>query len=88
MWRPYFLIVYVLSAILFVNDSVAQSPVATKTPVRILFDTDIGPDYDDVGALTLLHAFADSGECTILATIASNRYRRVASVLNAIEYLL
>lgn len=51
-------------------------------PVRVIFDTDMGPDYDDVGAITLLHAFADSGKATILATMASNTYEGVAAVLN------
>jgi inosine-uridine nucleoside N-ribohydrolase len=48
----------------------------------IIFDTDMGPDYDDVGAIALLHAFADSGKCRILATMASNRYEGIAAVLN------
>jgi inosine-uridine nucleoside N-ribohydrolase len=43
-------------------------------PVLVIFDTDMGPDYDDVGALTLLQAFADKGEAKILATVSSNRY--------------
>ena len=30
-------------------------------PMHVIFDTDFGPDYDDVGAITLLHGFADSG---------------------------
>jgi inosine-uridine nucleoside N-ribohydrolase len=51
-------------------------------PVPIIFDSDMGPDYDDVGAITLLHAFADQGKATILATIASTRYEGVAAVLN------
>src|SRR5690606_5203914 len=25
-------------------------------PVAVIFDTDMGPDYDDVGALAVLHA--------------------------------
>ena len=41
-------------------------------PVSVIFDTDMGPDYDDVGALALLHALADSGEVRILATVSSN----------------
>jgi len=45
-----------------------------KKPVSVIFDTDMGPDYDDVGAIALLHAFADKGEATILATIASTKY--------------
>ncbi|SDE02961.1 nucleoside hydrolase [Niabella drilacis] len=50
--------------------------------LRVIFDTDMGPDYDDVGAIAMLHAFADSGYVTILGTIASTKYEGVASVLN------
>jgi len=51
-------------------------------PVAIIFDSDMGPDYDDVGAITLLHALADSGQAKILATIASTKYNGVACVMN------
>lgn len=51
-------------------------------PIPVIFDSDMGPDYDDVGAITLLHAFADSGYAKILATIASTKYEGVAAVLN------
>jgi len=54
---------------------------ATK-PVPVIFDSDMGPDYDDVGAITILHALADNGEAKILATMASNKYEGVAAVLN------
>lgn len=50
-------------------------------PVPVIFDTDMGPDYDDVGALAMLHALADHGEAEILATIASTKYEGVAAVL-------
>jgi inosine-uridine nucleoside N-ribohydrolase len=50
--------------------------------VPVIFDSDMGPDYDDVGAITLLHSFADSGKVQILATMASDRYEGVAAVLN------
>ena len=43
-------------------------------PVSVIFDTDMAPDYDDVGALAMLHAFADNGEAKILATLSSNMY--------------
>lgn len=36
-------------------------------PVRIIFDTDIESDVDDVGAVALLHALTDLGEAEILA---------------------
>lgn len=51
-------------------------------PRSVIFDSDMGPDYDDVGAITLLHAFADSGYVKILATVASTKYDNVAAVLN------
>jgi pyrimidine-specific ribonucleoside hydrolase len=52
-------------------------------PVNIIFDSDMGPDYDDVGAIAILHALADKGEAHILATVASTKYDDVAGVLNA-----
>jgi inosine-uridine nucleoside N-ribohydrolase len=51
-------------------------------PAHIIFDSDMGPDYDDAGAITILHALAAEGEVRILATIASTKYEGVAGVLN------
>lgn len=53
-----------------------------KQPVAVIFDSDMGPDYDDVGAIAMLHAFADSGYANILATVASTKYEGVAAVFN------
>ncbi len=36
-------------------------------PVRLIFDTDIGNDVDDVLALSLLHALQTRGDCELLA---------------------
>lgn len=36
-------------------------------PVRLIFDTDMMGDVDDVGTAAVLHALADKGEVTILA---------------------
>jgi hypothetical protein len=36
-------------------------------PVRIIFDTDVGNDVDDVLALSVLHALQTRGECELLA---------------------
>ena len=54
-------------------------------PVPVIFDTDMGPDYDDVGAIALLHAYADQGNAKILATIASTKYEGVAAVINVLN---
>jgi len=54
----------------------------TGRPVHLILDSDMGPDYDDVGAITILHALADHGDVKILATMASTKYEGVAGVLN------
>ena len=50
-----------------------ESADEDKKPVKIIFDTDMITDFDDVGALSCLHALADAGECEILATISCTR---------------
>ena len=57
---------------------------AEKT-VNIIFDSDLGPDYDDVGALAILHAMADSGRVNILATLSSNKHELVVPSIEVIN---
>lgn len=68
---------------LSVQGFVAAAQQTKSMPV--VFDSDMGPDYDDVGAITLLHAFADSGYVDILATVASTKYEGVAAVFNVLN---
>lgn len=63
----------------------ASSFAQTTKPIPVIFDSDMGPDYDDVGAITLLHAFADSGYVKILATVASTKYEGVAAVFDVLN---
>ena len=53
--------------------------------VHIIFDTDMAPDYDDVGALALLHSYADEGAVEILGTIASNQWPTAAPTIEVIN---
>jgi len=62
-----------------------NSETAESTPIKIIFDSDLGPDYDDVGALAFLHAMADSGKVEILATIASNKHPMVVPAIEVIN---
>jgi len=48
---------------------------AAGEPVDVIFDTDMALDVDDVGALALLHALANRGECRILAVGISESAR-------------
>ena len=54
-------------------------------PVSVIFDTDMSPDYDDVGALAILHAFADKGDAKILATVSSNMYHNAVPCIEIIN---
>jgi len=56
-----------------------------KQPVAIILDTDIGPDYDDVGAVAVLHALADAGEARPLAIMASNKNELVAPTIDVLD---
>jgi pyrimidine-specific ribonucleoside hydrolase len=62
-----------------------DAPKIKESPVKIIFDTDLGPDYDDIGALAFLHAMADSGKAEILATVASNKHELVAPCIDVIN---
>jgi inosine-uridine nucleoside N-ribohydrolase len=53
----------------------ARAWSAAREPVDLIFDTDMALDVDDVGALALLHALADGGECRILAVGISETAR-------------
>jgi inosine-uridine nucleoside N-ribohydrolase len=67
---------------IFLSCLLVSSLLGSAQQKQVIFDTDMGPDYDDVGAITVLHNFADQGKVKILATIASTRYEGVAAVLN------
>ena len=41
----------------------------SKGAVKIILDTDMGPDCDDAGALALLHKLEKLGEAEILAVM-------------------
>lgn len=51
----------------------SPSNITNAHKVRLILDTDLGPDYDDVGAMAVMHALADSGYVDILATVSSNK---------------
>lgn len=75
----------VLYALLSVISLSCKESTNDARAVAVIFDTDMGPDYDDVGAIAMLHAFADQGDAEILATIASTKYDGVAAVLNVMN---
>lgn len=71
------LIIGILAAIM-------SAAVFAEVP-RIIFDTDMDADYDDVGALAMLHTMAAAGECEIAAIGScsySNKSVAVCEIIN------
>ena len=54
-------------------------------PVPVIFDTDMGGDCDDVGALFILHGAVERGEARLLATIGCVSADAIAPALNAVN---
>ena len=48
-------------------------PPPPPAPVKIIFDTDIGNDVDDVLALSMLHALQTRGDCELLAVTVTKQ---------------
>jgi len=64
----------------------AQEPVVTKqTPVKVIFDTDMCYDVDDVGALAIINAMEDNGEDTLLAVCYNEVNKYGAAAIDAIN---
>jgi inosine-uridine nucleoside N-ribohydrolase len=79
------LLLFMTVCLVMFYDCSDRSKGKTDKIVKIIFDTDLGPDYDDVGALAFLHAMADSGKVEILATVSSNKNELVAPAINVIN---
>jgi inosine-uridine nucleoside N-ribohydrolase len=75
----------ILLMAVFSNTAGTAQQAKSVKPIQVIFDTDMGPDYDDVGAITLLHYYASTGKAKILATMASTKYERVGPVLSVLN---
>ncbi len=70
---PSSLCALVLSAFLTDPSALRSAPPPAPTPVKIIFDTDIGNDVDDVLALAMLHAFQSRGTSDLLAVTVTKQ---------------
>lgn len=59
--------------------------MALAEAARVIFDTDMDSDCDDVAALAILHALADRGEAEILATVVSSKNPWSAPCVDALN---
>ena len=73
-------------AVIMLSDcSGERGKMAPSKPVNLIFDTDLGPDYDDVGAMAVMHALADSGLVNIMAVVSSNHNEQVLPCVEVIN---
>ncbi|MCH2202865.1 MAG: nucleoside hydrolase [Fuerstiella sp.] len=54
-------------------------------PVPLIFDTDIGNDYDDVLALGMVHALQSRGECRLLAVTITKDHNLAAPFVDSVN---
>lgn len=62
-----------------------EFPDPAAEQANIIYDTDIGPDYDDVAALSILHYYANQGKINFLGTVCDTSTPYGASCLDALN---
>jgi inosine-uridine nucleoside N-ribohydrolase len=62
----------IFQILIIVTSSIGVNAPQTSTKTKIIIDTDMGSDCDDVGALALLHVYADMGMADIVGCIYSS----------------
>src|SRR5262245_58778582 len=75
--------VAVLVLTLGLNPTPAEA--ADREPVRLIFDTDICGDCDDVLALGMIHALQSRGQCRLLAVTVSVDNDQAAPFVDAVN---
>lgn len=73
------------SAIILVGQAMSVASQAAEPPVRIIFDTDVDHDCDDIGALFILHGAVERGEAQLLATMGCTSSVAIAPCLDAVN---
>lgn len=59
--------------------------LSASAQVPVILDTDIAGDYDDVGAMAVLHALADKGEAKILAVVSCNAFETTVPTISVLN---
>lgn len=76
------LCILLLGSILFLN---WNSPSRATEPVRLIFDTDIGNDVDDVLALGMIHSLQSRRACRLLAVTVTKDSDQAGPFVDAIN---
>jgi inosine-uridine nucleoside N-ribohydrolase len=64
----------------------ATKSATSNKPVPIIFDTDFGGDADDLGALAMLHNYADKGDIDFLAVTSWANEKNAVQAIDAVNH--
>ena len=67
------------------EDTQPATDTATRRPIPLVFDTDIGNDIDDALALGMIHALVCRGECELLAVTVTKDHPMSAAFVDAVN---
>lgn len=74
-----------IAILLFLASTAAVPADEPEPPVKLIFDTDIGNDCDDVLALGVIHALQSRGECELLAVTITKDHPLAAAFTDAVN---
>ena len=81
----YLVIILAFSIMIMTPSNLLAEGAEEMHPKKVIFETDMSTDVDDVGALAVLHALADSGEAEILAISFNEVHPSGANAICAIN---
>ncbi|SHG16058.1 Inosine-uridine nucleoside N-ribohydrolase [Fodinibius roseus] len=76
----------IITKILLTSITVLWAMSGYAQPLKVILDTDIDSDVDDVGALAMLHTLADHGAVDILGIIVTSGERHAPLCADAINH--
>jgi len=77
--------ILIISVFSFFLILIMQSCSTNQDKPRIIFDTDIGGDADDLAALVMLHNFVDKGECELLGVACWSNEQYAVPAIDAVN---
>jgi inosine-uridine nucleoside N-ribohydrolase len=76
-----------MKRLLFSLMLIAGLAPAPAAPVRLIFDTDMGNDVDDLVALCMIHTLQKRGACELLAVTITKDHPQAAAFVDAVNTL-
>ena len=64
---------------------VALNTAVAREPMKVIFDTDMGNDVDDVIALDMLYKYQDSGDIKLLGVLSSKRKQSSVKMIDILN---